>query len=95
MEHTVYILHSIKLDKFYTGETADFNIRIEFHKNAESRKFTAKANDWTLFLKFQCENKTIAKKIELHIKKMKSKVYIKNLKKYPEIISKLKEKYKS
>ena len=95
MIHCVYILHSEKLDRFYTGETSDFDIRMIFHNNASSRKYTAKAKDWTLFLKFQCDNKIQAKKIETHIKNMKSKTYIINLKKYPEIILKLKEKYKN
>jgi putative endonuclease len=31
--------------------------------------------------------------IEQHIKKMKSKVYIQNLKRYPEILQKLINKY--
>ena len=90
----VYILHSIKLNRFYIGFTSDFEIRMEFHKNAESNKFTANAKDWQLFLKIPCENKTQALNIEKHIKKMKSKTYIENLIKYPDIIFKLKEKYK-
>ena len=95
MEHTVYILYSKKLDRYYTGETADFQTRMEFHKNSPSHKFTAKADDWTLFLKFQCVSKKQALAIEDHIKRMKSKVYIQNLRKYPEIIPKLKNKYPS
>jgi putative endonuclease len=31
--------------------------------------------------------------IEKHIKRMKSRVYIENLKKYPDVINRLKEKY--
>ncbi len=67
---------------------------MEFHKNAESNKFTANAEDWKLFLQIQCENKIQALNIEKHIKKMKSKTYIENLIKYPDIILKLKSKYK-
>ncbi|MGB5941902.1 MAG: GIY-YIG nuclease family protein, partial [Leeuwenhoekiella sp.] len=93
MEHTVYILFSKKLDRFYTGETADFNTRLKFHREAPAHKFTAKAKDWELFLKFQCDCKPQALQIEGHIKKMKSKTYIRNLLKYPEIIDKLKNKY--
>ena len=95
MNHFVYILYSEKLDKFYTGETSDFNIRMVFHANSPSIKYTAKAKDWVLFLKFECDTKPQAKKIERHIKNMKSKVYIKNLKKYPEIVLKLQDKYRS
>jgi len=35
----------------------------------------------------------VAGKIEIHIKKMKSKKYIQDLKKYPEIAQKLLKKY--
>jgi len=66
---------------------------MKFHNNPEGRKFTAKANDWALFLKINCSSKTQGLQIEKHIKKMKSKSYIKNLLKYPEIIDKLKIKY--
>jgi putative endonuclease len=34
-----------------------------------------------------------SRKIEKHIKRMKSKTFIENLKKYPELIEKLKRKY--
>ncbi|WP_125718715.1 GIY-YIG nuclease family protein [Flavobacterium ustbae] len=94
MSNIVYILHSKKLNRYYIGYTKDFDLRLEFHKNAPSNKFTANANDWTLFLNFSCSSKTQALSIEKHIKKMKSKIYIENLIKYPEIIDKLLLKYK-
>ena len=89
----VYILHSKKLKRFYIGFTSNFDTRLEFHKNAESHKFTANADDWELFLKITCESKQQALRIESHIKKMKSKTYIENLIKYPDIILKLKDIY--
>ena len=89
----VYILYSDKLNRFYIGYTSDFETRLEFHKNAELHKFTANADDWKVFLKIICKNKTQGLNIEKHIKKMKSKTYIENLVKYPDIILKLKEKY--
>ena len=93
MENCVYILYSNKINKYYIGFTQNFNVRMQFHKNAESKKFTAKANDWKVFLKINCANKQQGLLIEKHIKKMKSKTYIENLKKYPEIIDKLKNRY--
>ncbi|QLC66707.1 GIY-YIG nuclease family protein [Flavobacterium sp. LPB0248] len=93
--HFVYILYSVKLNRFYTGYTSNFDNRMEFHRNAESHKFTANAEDWELYLKIECENKSQALSIEKHIKNMKSKTYIENLIKYPEIIDKLLIKYKS
>ena len=57
-----------------------------------TNSFTKIAEDWELFLKIECKDIFEARKIERHIKKMKSKKYLENLKKYPEIIKKLKEK---
>ena len=90
---TVYILHSKKLNRFYTGFTTNLELRLHFHENAVARKFTAKANDWVLFLEIACESKSQGLAIEKHIKKMKSRIYIENLIKYPEIIEKLRIKY--
>jgi len=93
MKHCVYILYSEKLDRFYIGETSNFDSRMEFHNNSDVKKFTGKAKDWELFLKFDCECKAQALSIEKHIKRMKSRVYINNFMKYPEIFIKLKSKY--
>ena len=93
--HFVYILYSKKLNRFYIGETFDVLVRIKRHNSDYyDNKFTAKGKPWELFLKVDCQHKKQALKVEQHIKKMKSKVYIKNMKKYPEIVNKLLEKYK-
>ncbi|KGO85330.1 excinuclease ABC subunit C [Flavobacterium rivuli WB 3.3-2 = DSM 21788] len=92
--HYVYILHSDKLNRYYTGYTSDINTRLEFHENSDSRKFTYNADDWVLVFSLECENKTQALAIEKHIKLMKSKTYIQNLLIYPEMVTRLKEKYK-
>ena len=93
MKQIVYILYSKKLDRYYTGATSDIETRLIFHQNSPAHKFTAKAKDWVLYLKIECNTKDQALAIEKHIKRMKSKVYIQNLKKYPEITTKLKLKY--
>jgi putative endonuclease len=48
-----------------------------------------------LFFEIPNLDKVAARKIETHIKAMKSKKYINNLKKYPEISLKLIAKYSS
>ena len=74
--------------------SSDVNIRLNYHLNPiEARKFTAKANDWTIFLSIDNLSKIQAINIEKHIKSMKSKIYIRNLDKYPEIIQKIKDKF--
>jgi putative endonuclease len=56
-------------------------------------KFTASAKDWIVFLTIPCNTISEAQGIEAHIKKMKSRKYIQDLKKYPEMVQKLKRLY--
>ena len=95
-KYSCYIIHSQSLSKFYIGSTIlDSLERLERHQfnYYGNRKFTAKADDWEVFINISCSSIEQARKIEKHIKEMKSKSYILNLKKYPEIIEKLKTKY--
>ena len=95
MDYTVYILYSKKLDKNYIGFTENLKQRLEFHlNNEEVRKFTYNADDWDLIFTLQCDSKKQGLCIESHIKSMKSKVYVQNLLRYPEMSTKLLEKYK-
>jgi putative endonuclease len=76
--------------------TENVEDRLKKHNlNYYGSKYTSKANDWMVFISIRCETSNQALKIEKHIKSMKSKTYIENLKKYPEIIQKLFVKYKS
>ena len=91
----VYVLYSPKLDRFYTGSCLNLEIRLEEHKSKKFIDgFTSKADDWELFFSIDSLSYSQARNIELHIKKMKSKKYIYDLKKYEEIVSKLIDKYK-
>lgn len=95
MNPVVYSLYSKKLNRFYIGSAKDFGSRFEKHKTHYfgKNKFTSKADDWEIFLLIKCDNERQAGKIEAHIKNMKSKTYILNLKKYPEMIQNLLQKY--
>lgn len=94
MGYSVYILYSKILDRFYIGQTKDLNERILLHieKQFES-SFTSRSNDWELFHTILCKSRSQAMQIESHIKKMKSRKYILDVKEYPEISDKLKIKY--
>jgi len=88
-----YVLHSASLNRYYVGACqSDLESRILKHNDHSygEHRFTAKATDWVLFLAIPCSSYAEARRIELQIKRMKSKTYIENLKKYPEIIEKLK-----
>jgi len=92
---SVYILYSPLLDSYYIGATSvSVQERYSRHLNHYyDNKYTAKADDWVLFFDFDCDSLSQAMKIEKHIKNMKSKKYIQNLRQYPEIIAKLKSRY--
>lgn len=92
--YCVYILFSEKLDRFYIGSTSNFDLRMIFHENSPACKYTAKAKDWILFSKIDCESKSQALSIEKHIKSMKSKTYIKNLEQFSEMQEKLLARFK-
>ncbi|ESU29080.1 hypothetical protein FLJC2902T_11170 [Flavobacterium limnosediminis JC2902] len=92
--HYVYILLSPQKDTFYIGETSDLEIRLQWHLSKEFKNSHTKiADDWILFYKINCKDINQARKIEKHIKAMKSKKFIQNLNTFPEITQKLLEKY--
>ena len=86
-----YILYSVLLDKFYTGITQQsIESRLEMHnKSGYGIHYTSQCSDWEIFLVIPCTSVSQSMKIEKHIKNMKSKKYILNLKKYPEMIERL------
>ena len=91
---TVYILYSKEIDQYFIGSCKKLNTRLGQHLNkAFEGSFTPRASDWTVFLMIDHLTYQQARRIEGHIKKMKSRVFIENLKRYPEIISKLKTRY--
>jgi putative endonuclease len=90
----LYILYSKNLNQYYTGSCRDFISRYREHKEiANPASFTSKTQDWEVFLVLDNLQYKQARKMELHIKRMKSAIYITNLKKYPEIIEKLRLRY--
>ena len=93
-----YIIYSEGLKSHYIGACHDdLEVRIAKHNSHEygDHRYTAKTDDWKLILFIECHTYSQAIKIEKYIKNMKSSVYIQNLLKYPEMLDKLKEKYKS
>ncbi len=86
-----YVIHSEKLNRFYIGSTTDIQQRIinhNTHRHGE-KSFTAKVDDWKLYIFIPTQTYPQARRIELKIKKKKSSNFIRNLKTYPELIEKL------
>ena len=91
---TVYILYSKETERYYVGQTEDLIDRLDQHLNKLFIKsYTQNADDWTVFFAIECISRKQAVNIEAHIKRMKSRKYFEDLKKYPEISEKLKLKY--
>ncbi len=91
----VYILYSKRADKYYIGSCDDLSVRLKQHvEKIFANSFTTKWSDWELFFAIKNLEYEQARNIEQHIKKMKTRTYYSNLKKYPEMGLRLVEKYK-
>jgi putative endonuclease len=93
-----YILYSATLNCFYIGAVHDsLETRLKKHRDRfyGNSHFTAQADDWELYMFIECDSFSQAIRIERHIKRMKSCVFIENLVQYPEMVERLKLKYKS
>jgi putative endonuclease len=92
---SVYILYSKKGDLFYTGYSRDLKVRLDYHRVSEFEgSFTNRFDDWQLYWSIHDLEPGTAVKIERQIKRMKSRVYLKNLKRYPQISERLIQLYK-
>jgi putative endonuclease len=88
ISHFLYILYSKTCSKYYVGETHDIQERILKHNQHEYAKaFSKIANDWTLALTFECNDRSQALFLERFIKKMKSKIFIGKIIQNSEILS--------
>lgn len=92
--YLVYIIYSASANKYFIGETNSIESRLTQHNQYSFKdSFTKQASDWKIFLLINCNSRKQARAIESQIKKMKSRKYTENLKNYPEIINKLKNKF--
>ena len=87
-----YILYSKILNRYYVGATHE-NVeeRLEKHNKHGygKHRYTAVTNDWEIYLILETKDYSHAIRVERKIKSMKSRVYIENLKKYPELQQKV------
>lgn len=91
-----YILFSPTKNTYYIGFTQmELSERIIKHNSGfYDKTYSSFTSDWQLFLIIECVSVNQAIQIEKHIKRMKSKVYVENLKKYPEMVEKLLNMYR-
>ncbi len=67
-EYYVYILFSEKLNKYYVGQTSNFESRL-IHHNQGRNKFTSKGIPWKFIYKIPVDNRSEAITLENKIKK--------------------------
>ena len=80
MTYYIYILYSKDIDRYYVGYSQNPWIRFEQHLSNTSDKYTGKAKDWILNAVFEAaKTKGDALKIEIFIKKQKSRTLITHL----------------
>ena len=91
-----YILYSKSADRFYIGSTHDsLEERLIKHNTGyyRGKHYTQNTSDWSLHFSITCNFYSQARKIENHIKRMKSRKYLIDLKSHPEISDRLRIKY--
>ena len=83
---TLYILYSPIINKYYIGSCINLPERVIEHQIGKYKNsYTAKSNDWILFYYIDHLEYKQARLIEKYIKRMKSRKYIEDLKKYESI----------
>jgi putative endonuclease len=78
MEWFVYILYSMRIDRYYVGSTDKTQWRLERH-NLGWGRYTKRGIPWNMVYYEIYETKAEALKREKEIKKKKSRKYIENL----------------
>ena len=90
----VYILYSESYDKYYVGYTNDLKRRLIEHNDLSENSFTSRFRPWVLSCSFEIgDDRGLARKVESHIKKQKSRNYIETIIKRNSI-SQIIEKFK-
>jgi putative endonuclease len=79
------------VNRFYVGYTSDIEERLKLHNDGHfgGKSYSCKASDWDIYLLITCETIEQAIFVETKIKRMKSRKYIENLKRYPEMVEKI------
>jgi putative endonuclease len=74
----VYILQSLKNNRYYIGSTNDIERRLSEHNNGKSR-YTSLTAPFRLVLKQEYSSITLARRIESKLKKLKNRSIIEKI----------------
>ncbi len=76
----IYIIYSLKSNTYYIGTTDNVERRLNEHNSKfYKNSYTSKGIPWEINLSYQCENSNQAYKLELFIKRMKSRKFIEKI----------------
>jgi putative endonuclease len=91
---TMDVAYTKKINQYYIGSCLDLEKRLAEHLSAKMDvAYTKRSDDWDVYFKIDNLTYEMARKIETHIKQMKSRKYIENLVRFPEISQKLIDNY--
>jgi putative endonuclease len=95
MIYCCYIIYSSSIDRYYIGYSSDIDERLKLHNEGKfgGKSFTHRADDWKIYLLINCDSIEQAVFVESRIKNMKSRTYIENLKRNPEMAEKILREY--
>lgn len=80
MAHWVYVLYGRSADRYYVGETADPEVRLDQHRKRRYRgSYTSIATDWTVCATLLCRDRAHALSVESYIKRQKRRSFVERL----------------
>ena len=86
--HFLYILYSKAIDRYYVGESENYETRLQLNNNHHFKKgLTKAASDWEIVYQYQCPSKEDALYLERFIKRMKSRKFILKIIGNPNILN--------
>jgi putative endonuclease len=86
----IYILYSESADKYYVGHSDDPTRRLDEHNSVIKNSFTAKFRPWILKATYEVsDSRGETRKVENHIKRMKSRITIEKMIGDPEEFRKI------
>jgi putative endonuclease len=78
---SLYIIYSKSIDRYYVGITSEAvsHRLIKHNESGYGSHYTSQANDWELKLHINCDNYSEARRMELYLKRMKSRKFIEKI----------------
>ena len=73
--HSVYIIHSLSLDRYYSGMTTNLRKRVKQHRSGRTRSVPA-SEDWIVVWSVTVDSSEAARALEKRIKSRGAKRFL-------------------